>query len=254
MELSSDTIAQPAIPDLEPPRAPMFAERRAQADSIGVTMLDLDRTLTRRGTYTPFLLRSARRIAPYRLVLVPAVVGCMLAYRMSLIDRVTLKQLMLRLLLGPELSVAKTNLLASAFADHVVRHGLHAEALPLIARELREGRLLILATAAHRFYAEAIARRLGISEVVATESRRVGGRFVPEITGGNCYGPRKAEAVRERLRTLGLARDALHLRVYSDDISDTPCFEEGDECFVVNPSSKLAKLAAARAWSILRFR
>ena len=222
--------------------------------SIGVTILDLDRTLTRHGTYSPFLLRSAWRHAPHRLALVPVVLAWMLAYRLKRIDRASLKQRMFQLMLGPALAGETVAALAAAFADHVVRAGLHAEALPLIAREQAAGRRIVLATAAHRFYAEAIARRLGIADVVATESRWVDGRLTPALAGPNCHGPDKAAAVREKLRALGLHRAGVHLRVYSDDISDLPCFEEGDQCFVVNPSRKLARLAHARTWSSLRFR
>jgi HAD superfamily hydrolase (TIGR01490 family) len=253
MQAASDASVQSLAP---PPiaSAPILAERAAHADLVGVTILDLDRTLTRRGTYSPFLLRAAWRRAPQRLLLVPAVLACMLAYKLKWIDRTALKQAMFRLMLGPGLTRAAVSALVSDFADHVVREGLHAETLPLIARERAQGRRIILATAAHRFYAEAIAARLGVDDVVATESRWTGDRLTAAISGPNCYGPAKAVAVRARLDDLGLARASAHLRVYSDDVSDLPCFDEGDECFVVNPCARLAKLAHARAWPILRFR
>ena len=52
-----------------------------------LAIYDMDRTITRRATYTPFLLHAALRLAPWRLLLVPAVVVMMLAYLAGLIDR-----------------------------------------------------------------------------------------------------------------------------------------------------------------------
>ncbi|CAN5309960.1 hypothetical protein BH11PSE5_BH11PSE5_22790 [soil metagenome] len=44
-----------------------------------LSIFDLDRTLTRKPTYTSFLLFAARRRSPLRLLLAPAVLACMLA-------------------------------------------------------------------------------------------------------------------------------------------------------------------------------
>ena len=41
---------------------------------ISITILDVDRTITRRPTYTLFLLHAMRRIAPWRALLLPLLV------------------------------------------------------------------------------------------------------------------------------------------------------------------------------------
>lgn len=235
----------------DPAPAPATAEG---AQPVGVTILDLDRTLTRRGTYSPFLLFAARRESPARLLLVPAVIAAMLVYKAGWIGRKTLKQFMQWAMLGPAVRRARIEALAAEFADGILARGLHAEALPLIAAERAAGRILILATAAHRFYAGTIAARLGIEHVVATESRWEGDVLRPAIVGENCYGRGKADAVLIHLGRLGLNRPEIEIRCYSDDRSDRPCFEESDESFVVNPSAKLRALANAHGWQILRFR
>jgi HAD superfamily hydrolase (TIGR01490 family) len=237
--------AQPNLPD---PQADIVAQ------PIGVTILDLDRTLTKRGTYSPFLLQAAWADAPWRLTLVPAVLAGMAAYPLGLISRKSLKQAMQRLMLGRQVRRAQAEALAARFADRLLARGLHAEALPLIARERAAGRTLILATAAHRFYVTAIAARLGIDHVVATESEWHGDTLLPGIAGDNCYGPAKRDAVLACLGRLAIARPAAHLRCYSDDRSDLPIFEASDERLVVNPKRKLARLADERGWRRLRFR
>ena len=134
----------------------------------------------------------------------------------------------------------------------------NGEALPdaaeLIAREQGQGRVLILATAAHRLYAEAIARKLGIQHVVATESVWRGASLMAEIDGENCRGTEKAGRVRACMDSLGLDRSSVSIRCYSDDASDLPCFELADEPVAVNPTRKLSRLAQARRWQILALR
>jgi HAD superfamily phosphoserine phosphatase-like hydrolase len=220
----------------------------------GVTVLDLDRTVTRRGTFSPFLLQAAATLHPWRLALVPVVLGAMLAYRLRLLTRDRLKEVMHRLMLGRWIARADLRRVVEDHADRTLRRNLHADALGLIAREQAEGRLVILATAAHRFYAEAIARRLGIGEVVATESRWEGDRLSHRINGANCYGRAKADAVAARLAALGIARGAVRVRCYSDDRSDLPCFEASDEPVAVNPSPALVDHARANGWRIIDFR
>ena len=65
-----------------------------------LAIYDMDKTVTRRATYTPFLLHAAPRLAPWRLLLLPVVLVTMLAYALKLIDRGRLKELNYRLLIG----------------------------------------------------------------------------------------------------------------------------------------------------------
>jgi hypothetical protein len=54
---------------------------------IELAIYDMDRTITRTGTYTPFLLHAASRLAPWRLLLAPGVAVAMLGYAARVIDR-----------------------------------------------------------------------------------------------------------------------------------------------------------------------
>ena len=65
-----------------------------------LAIYDMDRTITRRATYTPFLIHAALRLAPWRLVLLPLVPLSMLAYALRLIDRGRLKEINYALLIG----------------------------------------------------------------------------------------------------------------------------------------------------------
>jgi HAD superfamily hydrolase (TIGR01490 family) len=241
-----DAVTSPRPPGLRSPH------RAVDDDRLGVTLVDLDRTMTRRGTYSPFLVYAASRSAPWRLLLIPAVLGCMIGYKLRWMSRKTLKQRMHRMLLGPAVSETRVRRLAEGFADRVMLSNLNPGARDLVAREQAEGRLVILATAAHRFYAEAIAHRLGIDRVIATESVWREGRLTPELRGENCYGADKAAAVQRYLRKAGLDRATVSLRCYSDDLSDLPCFEACDDPIAVNPSAALERMSGTRGWPVLR--
>ena len=66
-----------------------------------LAIYDMDRTVTRHPTYTPFLLHCAVRRAPWRLLFLPLVLLSMIAYGLRLIDRARLKEINHHLLLGP---------------------------------------------------------------------------------------------------------------------------------------------------------
>ena len=65
-----------------------------------LAIYDMDRTVTRHATYTPFLLYCAAKRSPARLALVPLAALSMLAYIAKFIDRGRLKEINHRLLLG----------------------------------------------------------------------------------------------------------------------------------------------------------
>src|SRR3546814_18643491 len=65
-----------------------------------LAIYDMDRTITRRATYTPFLIHAASRLAPWRLVLLPLVPLSMLAYGLKLVGPARLKEINYRPLLG----------------------------------------------------------------------------------------------------------------------------------------------------------
>ena len=110
-----------------------------------------------------------------------------------------------------------------------------------------------MATAANAFYVEALARRLGIDEVVCTRSTWQGETLTPQIEGENCYGEAKREMVESYLEEQGLARADVHVRFFSDHVSDKPTFEWSDEPIAVNPSPKLKALAQKRRWPVLHW-
>jgi HAD superfamily hydrolase (TIGR01490 family) len=216
-----------------------------------LAIYDMDRTVTRRPTYTPFLLHCAVRRAPWRLVLVPLVALSMLAYVARLIDRAKLKEINHHLLLGRHIHPRDLQPLVNSFADTQVRTNIRPGARRAIARDKAEGRQLVLATASYRLYADAIADRLGFDDVIGTASIiGLDERVHARIAGENCYGPAKLRMIAEWVGESGLKGMHGHVRFYSDHVSDQPAFEWADEPVAVNPHGKLRRLAEQRGWQI----
>jgi HAD superfamily hydrolase (TIGR01490 family) len=216
-----------------------------------LAIYDMDRTITRHGTYTPFLLHCALRRAPWRLLFLPLVALSMLAYAARLIDRARLKEINHSLLLGSKIHPRDLTPLVDGFADKQVRSNLRPGALKAIARDKSQGRRLVLATASYRFYSEAIARRLGFDDVIGTNSIiGLDERVHAKIAGENAYGPAKLRMIADWVEASGLKGKHGHVRFFSDHVSDRPAFEWADEPVAVNPDRKLRRLATERGWAI----
>lgn len=214
-----------------------------------LAIYDMDRTVTRRATYTPFLLHCALRRAPWRLVFLPLVALSMLAYIARLIDRGRLKEINHHLLLGSRSHPAELKPLVDSFAERVAAGNVRPGAVAAIARDKAEGRRVIMATASYRFYARAIADRLGFDDCIGTNSiLGLDEEVHARIDGENCYGPAKLRMILDWLEKAGLERR--HVRFYSDHASDSPVFEWADEPVAVNPHGRLERLARARGWAV----
>lgn len=208
-----------------------------------LTIYDLDRTLTARPTFTPFLHFAARRLAPWRLLLSPAWIALMIGYRLGLYDRTTLKRRGMRLMLGRPDPAA----LARVGAQFAGARKLHPGAHRALDADRAEGRAQAIATAAFALYARPLGERLGIGSVVATEWDGEG------IPGGNCYGAEKLARVAAWFAQAGFRRDETHVRAVSDSFADAPLLDWADEAWFVTADRRAARKAEARGWRAVDF-
>jgi HAD superfamily hydrolase (TIGR01490 family) len=217
-----------------------------------LAIYDMDRTITRRATYTPFLIHAALRLAPWRLLLLPLVALAMLAYVLKLIDRGRLKEVNYALLVGRGRPPQALEPVVESFADKQVAANIMPGARRAIAADRAAGRRLVMATASYRLYAASIARRLGFDDVIATEtSLDAGGRVVARIDGSNCYGLAKKDMIEAWLQREGLEREAVHIRFYSDHVSDHHVHRWADEPVAANAHRRLVRLAEAEGWEVV---
>ena len=220
-----------------------------------LAIYDMDRTITRRATFTSFLIHAALRLRPWRLLLLPLAGPALVLYGLRLIDRGRLKEWNYTLLIGHGLAPERLEPVIQSFADRQVATNIMPGARASIAADRAAGRRLVMATASYRIYAAAIAERLGFRDVIATEtSLDAKGRIVARIDGVNCYGDSKLAMIRAWLEREGLAREAVHIRFYSDHVSDAVVHRWSDEAVAANAHDRLVRIADDEGWELVYWR
>lgn len=204
-----------------------------------IALYDLDRTVTRAPTFTPFLVHMAARGAGLRLLAVPLWVLAMLGYKAGLYGRKPLKEFGLALLVG---RVVRSPALApriDAFIARQLARNIRPGALLQIAADRAAGVRCVLVTAAPEIYAEGLAKALGMDAVIATRHQRDGaGHLLARIEGENNYGAEKVARVTAWLAGQGLDRSACHITAYTDHASDAPILDFADSGVIVGCFAK----------------
>ncbi|MBC7505353.1 MAG: HAD-IB family phosphatase [Sandarakinorhabdus sp.] len=218
-----------------------------------ISIYDMDRTITRRGTWLPWLTFWLRTEAPCRVLLVPLMLGPGIAYWLKLIDRGRLKALGQQLVMGRSVARHRVERVAAAFAHHIIADDVFPDAITAFETARATGHVLVMATASNAYYVKAIADQLGFDAVIATESRWVEDALLARLDGDNSYGEAKRIRIAawlERHDDPGAAFD-----FYSDHLSDLPSFELAEErggvAVAVNPSPALRAEATRRGWAIV---
>ncbi len=212
-----------------------------------IAFYDMDKTLTRRATFGPFILFVLKHHRRRRLWALPMMGIVTLGYGLKLISRSRLKEINLRLLIGHRINVAEMAVIAREFA---MTMDVFPKAIAQIATDREAGYRIVLATASYRFYVAAIAEFLGIEDVIATDCVAEGAiSLLPKIDGENCYAEGKLRMVLAWMRDQAIARESADIRFYSDHVSDAPCLDWADEAFAVNAHPPLKALAAERGWT-----
>jgi HAD superfamily phosphoserine phosphatase-like hydrolase len=188
-------------------------------------------------------MHVARRRQQWRLLLLPFVALAGFGYSLRLIDRSRLKAINLRLLVGSRFSRTEIS-------------PLHHAAIEQIAADREAGYRLLLATASFHLYVDAIARRLGIDDVLATRLDEPDGadHIHARLAGDNCYGEAKFARISDWLAANEITRDQAHVRAYSDHVSDHPMLRFADEAVATTPSRKLKLLAPKMGWQVVDWR
>lgn len=219
-----------------------------------IAIYDMDRTITVRGTYAAFLAHMAFSLAPWRLILMPFVGLVMTGYMLRLIDRGRAKELNQALLMGRQVSRVRIQPAVESYADIVIANNIRPGALAQIAQDRADGCQLMIASASYRLYVEPIAQRLGFDHVIATDHFTQGVDYVrAKIAGENCYDEAKLRMIQSWMAAQGIDRAAIHVRAYSDHVTDAPMLDFADEGHAANPHAPLRKLAAERGWPVLHW-
>lgn len=204
-----------------------------------IALYDLDRTVTRAPTFTPFLVHMAASGNPLRLLGLPLWVLAMLGYKAGLYGRKPLKHFGLALLVGRVVRSAALQPRIDAFVARQLARNIQPGALAQIAADHAAGVRLVLVTAAPEIYAEALGRALGFEACIATRHRRdAEGNLLAAIDGENNYGAEKVARVEAWLAAQGFARADCHCTTYTDHASDAPILNFADAGVLVGRFAK----------------
>lgn len=220
-----------------------------------IAIYDMDKTVTRRATYNGFLLHMAFNKSPWRLFLSPLLPVGLALYALKFWDRTRLKQFSQMLLIGRKVPKERFAKYLDSHADLVVGKNVYPQLLARVAEEKAAGYRHVMATASYRLYVEAIAKRLGFDDVIATDlATNSSGHVLARIDGHNCYDAAKLDLVKAWMAAHKLARADCHIRAYSDHVSDAPLLAFADEAYATNPHAPLAEMATANGWEIIDWR
>lgn len=210
-----------------------------------IAIFDLDRTLTKGGSFTPFMVLVARE-EPEKFFYFIAVLFQVILYALRMKTRTALKEYMIKAFMHG-MSKNQTAKASSAFLQKLENQNkFFRDGVAAIAGHKKNGDKIVIATAAMDFYAGDIAKKLGADDLIASESVWEKGIIVPLLKGGNCYGPEKAKRVQAYLAGQKTAR----VWFYSDSHTDVPTFELADKRVAVNPTRVLRKIAERRGYDI----
>jgi HAD superfamily hydrolase (TIGR01490 family) len=214
-----------------------------------IAVFDLDGTLSRRDLFLAFLAHAVRRMGPARPLRAATLPVLTARYALRGITNDRLKAAYLDAVLGGRTRAAVESL-AETFAERAVTREMKPAALAALQRHRRAGDRLVLASASLDAYVAPIARRLGFDDAVATRiAWTADGRVAGSLDGPNLRGPAKLDAVRAVIAGWGEAR----VTAYSDHESDEALLAAAAEAVAVDPSPGLARIAAGRGWTVMRW-
>lgn len=117
-----------------------------------------------------------------------------------------------------------------------------------------QGHRVVLISASIEEMVKPVAEYLNLgSDYLCTHLAVQNGHYTGELDGLLCYGPGKVHWARTWAAENKLDFPDAVGYFYTDSSSDLPLLEMATHPIAVNPSRKLAKIAAARGWKIERF-
>ena len=205
----------------------------------GTAFFDMDRTLTRSGTWSRYVF-TVNKTRPFFYLRLPLLALHAVAYKLGLCSRQSIKEHGLKTLTWARR--ADLERFAERFADDEIRQGLRRQSQAVLERHRSAGDRLVMATAAAELVARPMAEKLGMDMLICTELEwSEEGRLTGKLASANCYGDAKLVLIRAADDTHHFARPTAG---YSDHVSDLPFLKWVDEGVAVNPARGFARIAA----------
>lgn len=138
--------------------------------------------------------------------------------------------------------------LAEPFVENIIEPLIHSEGMRCIAAHRADGDRIVIASATPRFLVAAIAERLGIQEVIATELAEAHGYYTGQLSGIACAREGKLLRVQHWCAQHSCSLEQAHF--YSDSYNDLPLLAFVAHPHAVNPDVRLCNYAEKNSWPI----
>lgn len=135
------------------------------------------------------------------------------------------------------------------FVEDLIEPIIFSDAMRCLAQHRAQGDRLLILSASPRFLVEAIAERLGVSEVLAIECDQQHGGYSGRTSGVLTYREGKVARLDAWLAEQGETLEGAHF--YSDSRNDLPLLSLVANPHAVNPDSTLRAHAEQASWDIL---
>lgn len=147
---------------------------------------------------------------------------------------------------------AEVTHLAEPFVENVIEPLIHSEGMRCIAAHRSAGDRIVIASATPRFLVTAIAERLGIQEVIATDLAEMHGYYTGQLSGIACAREGKVTRVQQWCEEQACTLENAHF--YSDSYNDLPLLAHVPHPHAVNPDERLREHAEQYGWAIHSWR
>lgn len=150
-----------------------------------------------------------------------------------------------------DMDVADIDHLTEGFVAEVIVPKIYPQAKVLLQELRSAGHRLVIVSATAAFIVRAVAKQLGVEDVLAIELVTENNRYTGEVDGVPTY---QAGKVTRLNAWLEAEQESLEgAAFYSDSMNDLPLLEAVEQPVATNPDPRLAVIAAERNWPQLNW-
>ncbi len=128
---------------------------------------------------------------------------------------------------------------------------IYPEAREIVETHRDLGHTIAIVSSATKYQIEPAAREMGIDYILCTDLEIKDGIFTGEVIRPTCFGQGKRDAAEDFCEDFDA--DMEQSFFYTDSDDDLPLLEAVGHPRVVNPNSRLSKIASQRSWPVCNF-
>jgi HAD superfamily hydrolase (TIGR01490 family) len=149
------------------------------------------------------------------------------------------------------LSITAIEQIMPRFVEQYIVPRIYLEAKPILEMQRAQGNRLLIISATAEFIVAAVARHLGVADVLAIRLTSEAGHYTGKIEGIPTF--RQGKVTRLLSWLIDQNETLKGAQFYSDSINDLPLLELVDYPIATNPDRQLMEIAAQRHWPVLNW-